>query len=308
MNLTLKTVPFLRFNVRRFCLVFLVMIPFSVSAVSTLEKIAKSGVITLGYRNVLPFSYEDAAKRPIGYTVDICLKVVESIKHELKRDDLQITFLPVTHASRIPALTAGEIDMECGLTTITEERRIHASFSMPIFVEGTRILVRKSSKLASTKNLLRRKIVAPKGTHGRQIITEISKMRGLNAAIINADSYEEAFALLAAGKVDAFVADTVILAGVRATSRAPKSYVFMPEQLSTAPIAIMFRRDDMAFKKLVDTEVRRLIVSGEINTLYTHWFESPIPPNQINLRLPMTDVFRDSLKTRSDWLSIPPKR
>jgi ABC-type amino acid transport substrate-binding protein len=275
----------------------------SVHAAGTLEKIAQSGAITLGYRDSSPpFSYLDDNKRPIGYSVDICLKVVDAIKRELKRPDLVVKYTPVSSASRITTLVAYEIDIECGSTTSTAERRKQVAFTIPTFIAATRLMVREGSGIKSFNDLAGKTVVTTKGTSSEKFFGDRNTALTLRANLTLAKDHAESFSLLEAGKADAFIMDDVLLFSLRAAAKEPAKFEITNDPLTIEPLSIMMRKDDPAFKKLVDAEVTRVIMQGEITPMYRKWFESPIPPQKLNLKLPMSYMLRDSFKSPTDWL------
>jgi len=278
------------------------LLPFSALANGTLEKVAKSGVLTMGYQLSPPFSYVDENQRPIGYTVDICAKVIEAIKREIKRPDLVVKYKQVNNDSRFAAVIDGEIDMECANTTNTAERRKRVAFTIPTFIAATRLLVRTDSGIKSISNLAGKTVVADKGSSGDKIFTDLNATRTLRANLVLAAESDQSFAMLESGKADAVIHDDILLYTLRANSKDPEKYEVTRDALTVEPLSIMLRKDDPAFKKLVDSEVTRIILQGEIYPIYRKWFESPIPPKQLNLKLPMVFMLRDSFKTPTDWI------
>ena len=279
-----------------------VLMSFPVQA-ATLDKIAQSGAITIGYRETSPpFSYLDEAQRPIGYSVDLCLKVVEAVKRELKRPNLEVKFVPVTSASRMKAVIADEIDLECGSTTSTDERRKEVAFTIPTFVAASRLMVREGSGIKSIYDLSGKTVVTTGGASSEKLFTDLNDTRTLRAKLVVTKDHGESFAMLEAGKADAFIMDDVLLYSLRASSKEPDRYAITRDALTVEPLSIMLRKGDPAFKKVVDAEVTRVILQGEINAMYRKWFDSPIPPKQINLRIPMSFLLRDSFKAPTDWL------
>lgn len=274
-------------------------------AAGTLEQIAQSGVIKLGYREASsPFSYLDGNQRPVGYSLDICYRIVEVIKRELKRPDLSVKHVPVTSANRIPLVISGDVDLECGSTTSTADRRQQVAFTIPTYIAASRLLVRSDSNIRSVLDLAGKKVVTTKGSSQEKLFNGINESRSLAADFVLTKEFGEAFAMVEEGKADAFIMDDIILASLRATSKNPEALSITRDPLTIEPLAIMMRKADPAFKKLVDTEVARLITQGEINPIYNKWFESPIPPKQTNLRLPMSYMLRDSFKVPTDWLPM----
>lgn len=285
------------------CLALFLCLPPAAQAAATLEKIAQMGTMTLGYRDSSPpFSYLDGIRRPVGYSIDLCMKVVEAVKRELKRPDLVVRFAPVTSATRIPALIAGEVDLECGSTTSSAERRKQVAFTIPTFVAVTRLMVREGSGINSVFDLAGKTVVTTKGASSEKLFNELNQERTLRAKLVLAKEHAESFAMLEAGTADAFIMDDVLLYSLRAAAKEPGKFVITRDTLTIEPLALMLRKDDPAFKKVVDAEVSRLITHNEIGPIYQKWFESPIPPRQINLKLPMGYLLRDSFKVPTDWL------
>ena len=277
--------------------------PASSHAAGTLDKVAKTGILTLGYRNnSLPFSVLDENKRPIGYSIDICLRVAEAIKRELKRNDINIKFVLVSTENRIKALDAGEIDIECGSTNASAERRKQVDFTIPTYIASTRLLVKSDSGIKSVYDLTGKTVVMTKGTTQEKLFVEINTNHTLRAKSVLGATHDESFALLESGKADAFMLNDILLASVRTSSKTPDRYVLTRDPLTIDPLSLTLRKDDPAFRKVVTSEIHRLITQGEINTLYRKWFESPLPPNQINLKLPMSYLLRDSFKSPTEWL------
>ena len=287
---------------RNVCLASLLALTSAPTFAGTLEKIAQSGVMTIGYKIAVPFAYHDEANRPIGYSIDLCLKVADAIRRELKRPDLMIKYTTVTSSSRFTELAAATIDIECGNTTNTAERRTKAAFTIPTFIAAARLLVRADSGIKSASNLGGKTVVTTSGSSSETLFTHLNDTRSLGAKLALTKDYVEAFAAVEQGNADAFIMDDVVLYSMRAASKEPAKYEVTHDALTIEPLSIMMRMDDPAFKKLVDTEITRVILSGEINSIYRKWFESPIPPKMLNLRVPMSYMLRDSFKIPTDWL------
>jgi len=266
-----------------------------------LEKIRTSGSITLAHRDAsIPFSYLDQDKRPVGYSIDLCLKVVDAIRRELKLDKLEVKYLLVTPAARIAAISEGQASMECGSTTNTAERRKSVDFTIAHFISSSRLLVRTDAKIDAIDQMATRTVVSTKGTTSVTVMRRLNDDLGLKMNIVEAPDHTQAFAMVAEGKAAAFAMDDVLLYGLRANAPKPDDYKVIGKPLTMEPYAIMLPKGEPAFKKLVDQEVRRIILSGEINGLYTKWFQQPIPPKGINLSLPMPYLLKDSFKFPSD--------
>lgn len=267
----------------------------------TLEKIRASGSITLAHRDAsIPFSYLDQDKRPVGYAIDLCLKVVDAVRRELKLDKLEVKYLLVTPAARIAAITEGQASLECGSTTNTAERRKSVDFTIAHFISSSRLLVRTDAQLNAVDQMAARTVVSTKGTTSVTMMRRLNDDLGLKMNIVEAPDHSQAFAMVAEGKAAAFAMDDVLLYGLRANAPKPEDYKVIGKPLTMEPYAIMLPKGDAAFKKLVDQEVRRVILSGEINGLYAKWFQQAIPPKGINLSLPMPYLLKDSFKFPSD--------
>ena len=291
------------FALHAVCGALLILSSLPATAASTLDKVAKSPVVSLGYRdNSLPFSYLNADKRPIGYSIDICLKIVDALKREIKRNDLNVKYVKVTTETRLKSLESGEIDLECGSTNASAERRKLADFTIPTYIASTRLLVKSDSGIKSVYDLAGKTVVMTKGTTQEKLFAEINKNHTLRAKTVLGNTHDESFALLEAGKADAFMLNDILLASVRSTSKTPDRYVLTRDPLTIDPLSLTLRKNDDAFRKIVTGEIHRLITQGEINGMYRKWFESPIPPNQVNLKLPMSYLLRDSFKSPTEWL------
>ena len=267
----------------------------------TLKKIRDTGVIKIGHRDAsIPFSYLDDNQKPIGYGVDICLKIADAVKANLKMPNLKVEFVPVTSQTRIPILTGGNIDLECGSTTNSVERQKQVSFAPTYFVTGTRIVVKKSSGIKGYDDLKGKTVVFTQGTTNERAMKAYNDAKNLGINFIPSKDHAESFLSVETGRAVAFPMDDILLYSLVASARNPGDYVVLGELLSDDPYAIMLRKDDAEFKKLVDTTVSGLYKSGEITKLYTKWFQSPIPPKNINLNFPMSEGLREAIKNPND--------
>jgi glutamate/aspartate transport system substrate-binding protein len=259
----------------------------------TLKNIKDTGTITLGHRDSsIPFSYLDDSQKPIGYAMDICMKIVDAVKKELKLDKLEVKLNPVTSATRIPLMANGTIDLECGSTTNNVARQEQVWFTMTHFVTANRWVSKKSAKLKTLQDLKGKTIVSTAGTTNIKQITEINAQQNLGMNIISANGHPEAFQMVETGRAVAFVMDDILLAGLAAQSRSPNDYEISSVALSVEPYGIMVRKDDKAFKVAVDKAMTDIYKSGQINAIYSKWFEKPVPPKNINLSLPMSAAFK----------------
>lgn len=267
----------------------------------TLKKIKETGSLTIGYReSSVPFSYLDDNQKPIGYSMDLCMKVVEAVKRELALPDLKVALQPVTSANRIPLMTNGTVDMECGSTTNSVEREKQVAFGVTTFVTNVKVVVKKDSGINSLSDLNGKPVSTTSGTTSVQLIRQHEKGRNLDFKVVYGKDHAESFLLLETDRTSAFVMDDILIAGLIANSRHPDDYKFLPEVLRTEPYGIMLRRDDAPFKAVVDRTLEGLMKSGEIGTIYARWFTRPIPPRNINLHFPMSDELKEAIRHPTD--------
>jgi glutamate/aspartate transport system substrate-binding protein len=259
----------------------------------TLKKIKDSGTITIGHRDAsVPFSYYDDKQQPIGYAMDLCARIVEAVKADLKMPALKVNYQLVTSANRIPLMANGTIDLECGSTTNNIARQKEVSFTITHFVTANRWAYKKSSNVPKLADLKGKTIVSTAGTTNIKGMTEINAAKNLGMNIISANGHPEAFQMVETGRAVAFAMDDILLASLVAQARNPADYAISSEATSVEPYGIMLRKDDAAFKKVVDAAMTNTYKSGAINAIYSKWFEKPIPPKNINLNLPMGDAFK----------------
>jgi glutamate/aspartate transport system substrate-binding protein len=260
----------------------------------TLKKIKDSGSITIGHRDAsLPFSYYDDKQQPIGYAMDLCAKIVDAVKAELKMPNLKTNYQLVTSANRIPLMANGTIDLECGSTTNNVARQEQVWFANTHFVTANRWVSKKSAKLKTLQDLKGKTIVSTAGTTNIKQVTELNAAQNLGINIISANGHPEAFQMVETGRAVAFVMDDILLAGLVAQSRSPKDYEISSVALSLPePYGIMLRKDDKAFKAVADRALSQVYKSGEINAIYAKWFQKPVPPKNINLDLPMSPALK----------------
>jgi glutamate/aspartate transport system substrate-binding protein len=272
-----------------------------VQAADTLAKIAESGKITLAYReSSVPFSYLDGPNKPIGFAVEMSNAVVEAVKKKLNKPNLQVQLMAVTSQNRIPLITNGTIDLECGSTTNNTARGKDVSFAVNHFYTGTRLLVKKSSKIKDYADLAKKTVASTTGTTNALVMRKYNTEKNLDMNIVLGKDHADAFLLVESDRAVAFAMDDILLFGLIANSKSPADYVVVGESLQVEPYACMLPKDDPAFKKLVDDTFIGMMKSGEFEKLYTKWFMSPIPPKNLPLNLPMSPQLKDNLKEFSD--------
>lgn len=277
------------------------LLPTAAFALDTLASIRDRQSIVIAYREgSAPFSYLDENGRPIGYSVELCNKIADAVKRELKMPNLKVQMVPVDSVTRFSAIVEGKADLECGTTTNNAERRKKVAFTIPHFYSGVRALVRADGGIRNWPDLRGRTVVTTRSTTTVQLLNERNNVRALSIKLTEGADDHDSFRQVEDGKADAFPMDDVLLYSLRATAKTPATFSIVGDPLSVEPYAIMLRKDDAAFKKIVDAEMVRIINEGEIFRVYERWFMRPIPPNRINLNMPMSYLLRDSLRFPTD--------
>jgi glutamate/aspartate transport system substrate-binding protein len=268
----------------------------------TLKKVKETGVITIGYRDSsIPFSYLDDNQKPIGFAIDICSKIVDAVKSELKLDKLAVEFNSVTSSTRIPLLANGTIDLECGSTTNNVERQKQVWFTNTHFLTATRFVAKKSSNINSIDDLKGKTVVSSAGTTNIKQLTETNAARNLNINIVPAKEHAESFLMVETDRAAAVVLDDVLLASFVAGSKDPDAYMMSKDAFSKPePYGIMLRKDDPAFKKVVDAATAALFTGGEGQKLYDKWFMQKIPPKGLILNTPISPELKAVFAKPSD--------
>src|SRR5713101_2165619 len=264
----------------------------------TLKNIKETGAITLGHRDSsIPFSYLDDNQKPIGFAMDICYKIVDAVKKELKLDKLE----PATSSTRIPLLANGTIDLECGSTTNNTERQKQIAYTNTHFLTASRYVSKKASKINSIDDLKGKSVVSTAGTTNIKQLTEANAARSLGANIIPAKDHAEAFLMVETDRAVAFVMDDILLASLVAGSKQPDAYVISADAFSKPePCGVMLRKDDPAFKKVVDAATAALYQSPEGQQIYDKWFMQKIPPKGLNLNSPISAELKAEFAKPSD--------
>lgn len=265
-----------------------------------LKKIKDSGTITIGYReSSVPFSYLDDKQQPVGFAMDICLKIVDAIKAELKLPKLDVKYNPVTSATRIPLLANGTIDMECGSTTNNLDRQKQVSYTNTHFLTATRLVTKKASKIKSVDDLKGKTIVSTAGTTNIKQMNELNTAKGLGMTILSGKDHAESFLMVETDRAVAFAMDDILLAGLVANSKAPGDFEISKDAYSAAePYGIMIPKDDAAFKALAD-KATAAIYKADGPALFKKWFQSPIPPKGLNLNFEFSPQLQKMLTNPS---------
>lgn len=266
-----------------------------------LDKIKSSGEIALGHRDAsIPFSYLDDKQQPIGYSMDICQEIVKAVEKKLGVEKLKVKLVPVTSSTRIPLLANGTVDLNCGSSTNTKERQAQVAFAPTSFVTATRFVSKKAENLQKLDDLKGKTVVSTAGTSNIRWVTGANQQQNLGLNIIPAKDHAEAMLTVERGRAAAFFMDDILLAGLVATSRDPAEWVISKDAYTIEPYAIMQPKDDPEFKKLVDDTIIGLMKDGSLQKMYTKWFESPIPPKNVNLNWPMSDQLKKAIANPTD--------
>jgi glutamate/aspartate transport system substrate-binding protein len=267
----------------------------------TLKKIKDSGAITLGHRDSsIPFSYYDDKQQVVGYAMDLCMRIVDAIKAELKMPKIDVKLNPVTSATRIPLMANGTIDLECGSTTNNLERQKQVAFTITHFVTANRYVAKKASNINKLEDLKGKTVVSTSGTTNIKWATEENARRNLGMNIVAGKDHAESFLMVDTGRAVAFFMDDILLYSLVANSKNPGDWAIGSEAYTVEPYGIMLRREDPAFKKVVDNAMTQIMKSGEINAIYEKWFLKPIPPRGINLNVPMSAQFKRVIANPTD--------
>lgn len=270
----------------------------------TLKKIGAAGVIAIGYREgSVPFSYLDENHQPVGYSMDICNKVVAAIRTRLKLKTLAVRLVPMTPATRVPLVANGTIDLECGVTTNTPERQRSVAFSVTTFVTESRLVSKRQAPVMRIDDMRGKAVVTTIGTTSMRYLNELNQSRRLGMEILAGRDDSDSFLMVASGRAQAYAMDDVLLRSFIANAPQPEDYLISHETLSVEPYGIMLNKDDPIFKRAVDEAIVALFRSEEFARIYQRWFQQPIPGQGINLNLPMSDALRKVVQHPTDSAS-----
>ncbi|MBS0054161.1 glutamate/aspartate ABC transporter substrate-binding protein [Yersinia sp. Marseille-Q3913] len=271
------------------------------ASADTLKKIKDSGVIVVGHReSSVPFSYYDNQQKVVGYAQDYSDLIVDAVKKKLNAPDLQVKLIPITSQNRIPLLQNGTFDFECGSTTNNLERQQQASFSNTIFVVGTRLLTQKGSEVKDFKDLAGKTVVVTSGTTSEVLLNKLNEKDKMNMRIISAKDHGDSFRTLESGRAVAFMMDDALLAGERAKAKKPDQWDIVGTAQSQEAYGCMLRKNDPAFKTLLDETIATAQTSGVAEKSFDRWFKNPIPPKNLNLNFSLSDEMKALFKAPND--------
>ncbi|WP_283150824.1 glutamate/aspartate ABC transporter substrate-binding protein [Silvimonas soli] len=267
----------------------------------TLKKVKESGEIVVGVRDSsIPFAYYDNQQKPIGYSMDLAGKIVDNVKKTLNMPNLNVRYNLVTSQTRIPLVTNGTVDFECGSTTNNVERQKQVAFSVGIFEIGTRLLTSKKSGIKDFSDLAGKNVVTTAGTTSERLIKAMNADKKMNMNIISAKDHGESFLMLESGRAVAFMMDDALLAGEMAKAKSPGDWTITGKSQSYEIYGCSMRKEDPQFKKVVDDAIKATFKSGDVNKMYTKWFQQPIPPKNLNLNFPMSDELKQLIANPTD--------
>ncbi len=282
-------------------LLFTGLAALSAAQADTLKKIADSGKMTLAYReSSVPFSYLAGGGAPVGFSVELSAAVVEAVKKRLNNPNIKVELQSVTSQNRIPLLQNGTIDLECGSTTNNSTRGKDVQFTTNIFYTGTRLLAKKTSKIANYADLAKKTVASTTGSTNAMVIRKYNTDKSLGMEIVLGKDHDDAVLMVDSGRAAAFAMDDILLFGLMGNAKNPAEWEVVGDSLQVEPYACMLRKDDPKFQELVNGVIGGMMKSGEFEKLYTKWFMSPIAPKGQNLNLPMSKELRDNLKIASD--------
>jgi len=259
----------------------------------TLDKIKTSGKVVLGVREASPpMAYALGANdQYVGYHVELCERVLKDIVPAAK-----LEYMAITAQNTLPLVQNGTVDIGCGPTTNNLTRQQQVTFAVTTYVSEVRMATKVDSGITSLAQLNGRTVAASTGTTAVQLLRKLPTP--INAVL--GKDHLESFLMLESGRADAFVLDDNLLAGIIANSKNPAGYRIVGEVLGSEPIALLFRKDDPAFKAAVDGALKKMMQSGEVEKIYTKWFMSPIPPRGGSLNLPMSVALKQLMSSPND--------
>ncbi len=261
----------------------------------TLAKIKDSGSVTLGVRESSGLGYTLGNGKYVGFHTEMGERIVADLQKQLGLTKVELKYQPVTSQNRIPLLQNGTVDLECGSTTNNAARQKDVAFAVTTYVEEVGIAVRTNSNVHHIKDLNGKSVATTTGTTSVQTLRKNERADGVDFKEVYGKDHADSFLLLESGRAEAFVMDKSILAANIAKSKNPGDFKILDDVLSIEPIACMLRKDDTAFKKAVDDSVKRQIKDGSLAKLYDKWFMQPIPPANVNLKMPLTE------STKAAW-------
>jgi len=241
-------------------------------AKGTLEKIAKSGELLIGYHtDASPLSYESADGVPSGYSVDLCRRIAVGVKAHLGKDDMETRFIPIASDERISAVVSGKVDIVCGSTTITLSRQEQVDFTLPIFVTGGSVLSLADSGIQGLSDLSGKKVGVVKGTTTVEQLKNHLEQNLIDAKVVIVSDREKGMDELNRGLIDAYASDQIVLVGQIIESGSHKRYALADETFSYEPYGLVVRRNDADFRLVANRAISQIYRSGQYVQIFNKW-------------------------------------
>ena len=261
-----------------------------------LKRIEERGMVNIGHRETsIPFSYIGDDGKPIGYSIDICMKIVDAIRAELGRQDIGVKFVPVTGQTRIPLMANGTIDLECGSTTNNLTRQKQVAYLPTTFITGTKLVSKKDSGITEVEDLQGKIVGLASGTTNEKAIKAMIKKKSLDVKIVPVKDHSQGWLALETGRIDAYGSDDVLLYGLISKSKNPDAYQVTGRYLSFDPYGIMVPRNDSTFQRLGTAVLAGLMRTGEMHKIYAKWFE----PGPTGINMPLSDTLRTAFEIQA---------
>lgn len=260
-----------------------------------MKRIAETKTVTIGHRDAsVPLSFIGQDGKPQGYSVDICLKIAEAAKEELKLDKVDIKFVSLTPQTRIPLLTAGTVDIICESSTHTLGRSRQISFLNTTFLTGSKLLVKKGSGIAKIEDMAGKVLVAVLGTTNEKAAQAEIDKKGIKikGEIVKVKDHSQAMLNLEQGRADAYVSDDVVLYGLASAAKNPKEWEIVGPYFSYDPYGMMIPRNNDDWRLLGNRTITKLIQSGEMVAIYKKWFE----PGPTNINYPLSARLKENFE------------
>ena len=255
----------------------------------TLAKIRSSGKAVIGVREASPpMAYALGANTNFtGYHVELCERIIRKLGPQAR-----LEYFAMTPQNTMPLVQNGTVDIGCGPATNNLTRQQQVAFAVTTYLSQVRMAVRADSGITDWKQLDGKTVSATTGTTAVQLLRRLERDLDIKINVAQQKDNLESLMSVENGRAAAFVLDDNLLAGVVANSRGPKLYKLAGTSLQSEPIAILFRKDDPAFKQAVDGELKAMMASGEMARHYDKWFMQPIPPRNVALNLPLSDELK----------------
>ncbi|MEA2117675.1 amino acid ABC transporter substrate-binding protein [Halovibrio sp. HP20-50] len=271
---------------------------------NTLERIAKTSILRVGYGDTAPFSYLNNQGQVVGYSIDICQRLAKQLKENLGLSSLEIVYVPRTPSNRVQLLNRGDIDIECNASTNTAERRRSVLFALSHYFVTVRYVALRESGFRTLDDLAGQSVSVARGTVNIGQVNQANRQHQLYLSVVLADTLQEAFDLVTEGRVAAFAMDDILLSAMIAESENPYAYTLSAEPLTESqPLGFMMRTGDDAFADQVNKSLHAIYTSPDMESIYDRWFHQPLPGKGVTLNVPMSDVLAEHFTSLRDFPS-----